>query len=769
VLLAVLVVYAPSLPPDRSFWYRDIYAFWTALSAGFVRVVRAGSWPVWTPYPSFGLPLLADPGNQTLYPFTWLNLVLPQVEWYKAFAVCHAVLAGLGAYALGLGIGMSRVSAFAAGGLFMASGPFQSALSHTVHFAGSAYMPWVAWAVVGAMRDPNRGSAAVLGVILATQVVAGSGDLLLMSGLVSLPLVVALGLRGRPEPGKMKRTAAALVGALALSLVLSAAQWLPTMALIPESMRAASLPGTQTYWSLHPWSLIDLLAPRALSDLPMNDAGRELFYEGREPFFNCLYLGALALGLVALGVARQDHLSRALLAGLALAGLVSLGRFAPLYSMLAAVTPLPYLRYPTKYTIAVALFWAMLAGLGADTLRRGAPPLRRAAAWICPPLLLLAGGALWTRLHGEVLDGLLRPGDVARAEARSELVVKLASSVALALLGLLLAASSRRRWLVGGLLPLLAVGELVPVAQGVNGVAPRALLETGSRVALRLGEGSRIYVSSTQPLDWFPRQLARMPTGWRGPWALALGRQDMVAPPLGARYGLFGSYDGDVAGFAPPLLGNLSLIMAQAEGTPLGLRLLQVAGVEYVVTLDDKPWPQLLPEAEIQSVFRNPIRILRVPEPRPRAYLVGAARVLHDADAVRALGSAGFDPAREVLLGSGDPFDAPSPGFSGQLRSLLLKPDRLVFETESGSEAALVVLDAYHSGWRADVDGVESPVRRANALFRAVTLTPGRHRVSLEYRPAALRLGLALSVLGGTALAAGAISSRRRLRRAEKQ
>jgi hypothetical protein len=40
--------------------------------------VAKGSWPVWDPLFGFGQPLWANPGNQVLYPPTWLNLlVLP--------------------------------------------------------------------------------------------------------------------------------------------------------------------------------------------------------------------------------------------------------------------------------------------------------------------------------------------------------------------------------------------------------------------------------------------------------------------------------------------------------------------------------------------------------------------------------------------------------------------------------------------------------------------------------------------------------------------
>jgi hypothetical protein len=54
------------------------------------------------------------------------------------------------------------------------------------------------------------------------------------------------------------------------------------------------------------------------------------------------------------------------------------------------------------------------------------------------------------------------------------------------------------------------------------------------------------------------------------------------------------------------------------------------------------------------------------------------------------------------------------------------------------------------------VDGVPTPVLRANAVFRAVPVSAGRHDVLLLYRPAAATAGVMVSLgaaLGGLGLA----------------
>ncbi len=59
----------------------------------------------------------------------------------------------------------------------------------------------------------------------------------------------------------------------------------------------------------------------------------------------------------------------------------------------------------------------------------------------------------------------------------------------------------------------------------------------------------------------------------------------------------------------------------------------------------------------------------------------------------------------------------------------------------------VVLLDAYDPGWRVTVDGRPARLLRANLLFRAVAVPPGRHTVEMVYRPAALVVGLLSTAL----------------------
>jgi hypothetical protein len=72
--------------------------------------------------------------------------------------------------------------------------------------------------------------------------------------------------------------------------------------------------------------------------------------------------------------------------------------------------------------------------------------------------------------------------------------------------------------------------------------------------------------------------------------------------------------------------------------------------------------------------------------------------------------------------------------------------NRVVVEAGIGEAGGyLVMLDSFSDDWRAIADGHAATIVRANGLFRAVRLNPGRHVVEFLYRPPALLVGAAAS------------------------
>ena len=83
-------------------------------------------------------------------------------------------------------------------------------------------------------------------------------------------------------------------------------------------------------------------------------------------------------------------------------------------------------------------------------------------------------------------------------------------------------------------------------------------------------------------------------------------------------------------------------------------------------------------------------------------------------------------------------------------------------KVEASESSVLVVSQTFYPGWRALVDGRDTEVLRADYTFTGVRLQPGRHDVSLVFRPPLFRLGAWLSSVGVVILLGLFALSRRR-------
>jgi hypothetical protein len=169
-------------------------------------------------------------------------------------------------------------------------------------------------------------------------------------------------------------------------------------------------------------------------------------------------------------------------------------------------------------------------------------------------------------------------------------------------------------------------------------------------------------------------------------------------------------------------------------------------------------------------LFRNHTRI-------GHAWIVYAARAAESEDSAFDLVLGGhFDPRREVVLEDTSalrqlPYlEAVDADFPRKpelpLAERRASPGEMEYDVVLSRLGVLVVSESHHPGWKAFVDGQETPIMVANYAFRAVLLQPGRHTVRFEYRPASVWLGLAISMASILGLSSSVWRARRAARSA---
>jgi len=711
--------------------------------------LQAGQLPLWNPYIYAGHPFVADIQAAVFYPLSLLTMLLTAVKGftYRALemeAIAHFFLAALFTYLLARRLTRSRIGglgaaiAFAFSGYLTSYPPLQLAILET-----QVWLPLILLLLDVAADRLERGAqwaasrwAVTAGLALGVALLAGHPQSGLLVGYAGL----AFGLfRFWPRPSarqlstwKWPLALLALFGLVGLGI--AAIQLVPSWEFLRLSTRSV-LPFDEAGSGFTPYDLLQPILPALGGTVP------------------ALYFGVLPLGLaiLALTAVRRDErepaASRQLIAFLGLAILVSLllsfGKHIAAYSIAYLLAPgWKMFRGQERVVVWAVLAVALLSGYGMAWLDRHWAALRSGSAG--EPSLSVSDKPKqgWTQSP----DGVL-----ALAYA-----VGAAGALVLAL-GFFAGYQSGHDNLWGFAAAAMTLAMfLLFSALAVRSRQPALLLAV---IVLDLFTyHPRLHAGPSDQVDLAP---------YRSLLAAALGDSSIFRianeDVLPINSGLLHDLE-DVSGGSPMVLGDYERWL-RALPVERAWRLLNV---KYVVS-----WRQFLEApaerlAEAPGRDGKPVYLYRLQEAGPRAWLAGEAIVEPDMErTLEELGSAGFDPGRQVLLPAVPLGFGESAQCGGQVAYRQRAPEELVLDVTTEQPCFLVLGELYYPGWRATVDGQTVPVLRADGILRAVGVAPGSHQISLTYRPSALGWGALISLV--TLLAAVAwlaaswvVESRRR-------
>jgi hypothetical protein len=693
------------------------------------RALDAGQSPLWNPDQGAGRPLLASLQHAPLFPAELVSLILPFWRSQVLAAALKLLIAALGVYVLGRGGGLRRGPAILAGVAYAFS-------AYTVSWLVSpignsiAMCPWVlAMAGRTAVRAELRHIAG-LAVAVGLLCLGGHPETIMFAlGAAAVWAVLEhvrarRESRGEPNGVGTGRALVALIAGVLLGVGLAAVMLVPFAELL--SLSSGTSRGGQSYGANMAYSFF---FPQLWGDPTrlIGDFG-PINYPTRTG-----YLGALSVVLAAGGLLarrpRGVHLNWLIFTVLAAFVVIA----NPIHSLLAGLPVLDRTNLLSTMFLFV-LGSALLAGFGLQAFMGADAPARRRVLIGAVAVTLLP--AVFLLRHTNPVAGLgtalgqlpsLHYGFTDKALIKTVVAWRWLVFGGAGLLVLVLARRAGPRVLA--LLAVALVGlDLISLNHGFQPQSPLSQVDPPappSLAYLQAHQGDQRISGTYTPTS------------------------QSLLPNLGQRFGLRDLQTYDLPkpdrftalwkGLGQPA-GDLSFWSPSASGAQTTLNLF---AVRYVLL-----GPGMRAPAWLRPVYRDADEIVAEnPTALPRAWVTSSWR------------PASADPLAETLQSSRDQMlrrpviqGAPGPPSSARVnvQAATLTTDeneRVALQAETTKPGYLILDDAQYPGWQATVDGRPTPILRANDYFRAVRLSPGRHRIVFSYGPASVTAGAVISLI----------------------
>jgi hypothetical protein len=695
----------------------QVFHPWTLYAA---REVRAGRFPFWNPYAYAGVPFFSNPQTALLSPLTVLTWVLPSTLALTLPSLVKLVAAGLAMYWFLRVLALAPAAAFIGAAGFMLSSTMIGWLSWT-YTATVPFLPLIFGLIERLAQRPTRRGVALLALAVGLDALAGYPQATFHTLLAAAAWTLARAPWRAGAAGFLARVA---VG-VALGAALAAAQALPAL----DYVRESAVMAYRGQWTA-PLAVPGRASVTALMPVFFGTGART--WSVWQFAITSTYVGLVPL--LGLPLAALTRRSPTLFFTALVVVVAGVHYGVPVIGDAIAHAPGMALGTNTRLMPLLVFGVCALGALGLDVAARGAWPAgARPVFWVRAwTVALLAAG---------LAAVVLASGDP-RAEA---VWPSLAVQYALFAVGLTAGSLLLLRWLVDGrarwglALAIVQTLTLAPLAASYQPVRDtRWLYPSPPAIAwLQQHAGAgRVLMADHVGLLYGLRQA----NGYDG---LSPRRIEQLAGPIGSgNPRLQGFLENTLALHGSEPLSPLAVLLSPARDL-LGVRLIVL------------PPGSASPAAGWTIAYDGAdARIFANPGALPRAFVATRARCVADAEALRLLRARAVDVAREVLLAD---CAAPPGGATAatrvEARIAAESTDRVLVDAATDAPAWLVLTDTWFPGWGARVDGVQTPIWRADHAFRAVALPPGRHEIEFTFRPRRLLAGIAISAVAALVVA----------------
>jgi hypothetical protein len=206
---------------------------------------------------------------------------------------------------------------------------------------------------------------------------------------------------------------------------------------------------------------------------------------------------------------------------------------------------------------------------------------------------------------------------------------------------------------------------------------------------------------------------------------------------LGMQGALPSYFHNSIGGYHPAKLSIYQdLIQHQLSKFPNSLPVINMLNTKYVIQAD---------QSGAASVFTNP-------DAAGPAWFVKALRFEKGpAEVMNALST--FSPRDTAILFEKDKAIVPAASAqdsASQIRLISNSNDELIYSSSSASAGFAVFSEIYYEkGWKAFIDGKETPIVRTNYVLRGLSVPAGQHEIRFAFKPDSYFTGKTISLVAG--------------------
>lgn len=153
-----------------------------------------------------------------------------------------------------------------------------------------------------------------------------------------------------------------------------------------------------------------------------------------------------------------------------------------------------------------------------------------------------------------------------------------------------------------------------------------------------------------------------------------------------------------------------------------------------------------LEKANYKRVFKDHSAIiLENPNALPKAYFVSSFLVASKSQIEKIIAyDPTFDPKITAALSVDLNIKTVTGKGSAEITSYT--PGQVKITTKTDQNEILILSDQYEEGWKAEIDGNNTKISKANLIFRAIKVPSGIHRIVFSYYPRSFDIGLKIAL-----------------------